>query len=484
MKKTFVNLLFLLASLSLGGTKIWAQDDSSGLEDKVKALEARLDALEAQGLTTTASAGKVPALLSFEHNYLDISTPDGKFVFKLGGVVQADDRNYFKPATAYDDYLPLGSTPYPELGATGATANKSSDTFLDRKVRLDLWAVFDQLVGLRYQGEFGATGYAVQDAYAFIKADPAFQFQAGQFKTPIGLERLQNDTDTLFAERALPTDLVPNRDLGFELTGNLSGVIAYSVDLSNGTPDNWSPNNADDQSLTDGKDLSGRLFFTPFQNEDSFLKKLGLGISGSDQWNVNWNSNAYPNYFLTSLGQSQFFAYRNGVAPQGDFYHWSPQGYYYNGPLGLLGEYVQSIQNAGTSTATAANLTDTAFLVEASWVIGGKASYLGAVADKPLDLSKGHWGALEVAVRAHQLVIDPKAFSNTAASNLAATNSAQQATAFGAGLNWIFDPHFKLVFDWEQTNFVEGPQVTPNVNGTVARLLPEDVFTVRAQANF
>lgn len=104
--------------------------------------------------------------------------------------------------------------------------------------------------------------------------------------------------------------------------------------------------------------------------------------------------------------------------------------------------------------------------------------------DNPLDLSKGHWGALEVAVRVNQLTIDPKAFNANKTVNLAATNSAEQATAYGVGLNWIFDPHLKLVFDWEETDFVEGNQVTPVVAGTVTSLHPENVFTTRVQANF
>jgi phosphate-selective porin OprO and OprP len=332
--------------------------------------------------------------------------------------------------------------------------------------------------------ELGSTGYAIQDAYAFIKADPAFQFQLGKFKVPVGLERLQNDTDNLFVERALPTDLVPNRDLGFETTGTPLDGLSYAVALTSGTPDNYTPNDADDQSLTNGKEASGRVFLTPFKSDDSILQNLGFGISGSWAWNVNWNSNAFPNYFVTSLGQQQFFAYRTGVSPQGDFYHWSPQAYFSNGPFGLLGEYVQATQDVGTNAANTANLTHQAWQIAGSWVIGGKASYLGAVADQPLDLRTGQWGALEVAVRVHQLTIDPNAFNASSSLNLAATNSAQQATAYGAGLNWIFNSHFKLVFDWEETDFVEGTQVTPAVAGTLASLKPEDVFTVRAQANF
>jgi phosphate-selective porin OprO/OprP len=484
MKKLLVFLAIFLAGLSLTTVKVWAKDSSNQGADSVdnpsavsvsdlEALNNRLNAVE-----------KSSVVLSTEHNYLDISTQKGDVVLKIGGTVQGDYRTYFLPSSTYDDSLPIGSATYPEEGATAAVVNKSSSTFLDRKVRLDLVALFDQVVGLRYQTEFGATGYAIQDAYAFVKADPALQFQLGKFKVPFGLERLQGDTDTLFVERALPTDLAPNRDLGAEITGTPWSGFNYAFAFTNGTPDNYTPNNADDQALTSGKEASGRVFLTPFKDGDSFLKNLGFGISGAWAWNVNWNTNAFPNYFVTSLGQQQFFAYRTGVSPQGDFYHWSPQLYFSQGPFGFLGEYTQSIQDVGTSTATAVNLTHQAWQLAGSWVIGGKASYLGAVADTPLDLSKGHWGALEVAVRVHQLSIDPNAFNANHTSNLAATNSAQQATAFGAGLNWIFDPHFKLVFDWEETDFAEGTQVTPVVVGTVASLLPEDVFTVRAQANF
>ena len=429
------------------------------------------------------SLEKSSVVLSSEHNYEDISTQKGDFVLKIGGVVQGDYRSYFEPKTTYDDYLNIGSATNPEEGAAGATANKSSSTFLDRKVRLDIVALFDQTVGLRYQSEFGSTGYAIQDAYAFLKLDTAFQAQLGKFKVPVGLERLQSDTDTLFAERGLSTDLVPNRDLGAQFGGNVAVLGQYAVALTNGTPDNFTPNNADDTDLTNGKELSGRIFLTPFQASDFFVKNLGLGIAGSWAWNLNWNANAEPNYFVTSLGQQQFFAYRAGVAPQGDFYHVSPQAYFYNGSLGLLGEYVSSIQNVGTSAAALVNLVNQAWLLEGSWVIGGKAGYQGAVADNNFDLSKGRLGALELAFRVHELTIDPKAFGSTAASDVAATNSARQATAYGFGANWVFDPHFKLVFDWEETDFVEGVQVAA-VAGTVKTLNPEDVFTIRAQANF
>ena len=45
------------------------------------------------------------------------------------------------------------------------------------------------------------------------------KFRFGKFKPPVGLERLVSDSDMLFVERALPTDLVPNRDVGVQVYG-------------------------------------------------------------------------------------------------------------------------------------------------------------------------------------------------------------------------------------------------------------------------
>lgn len=491
-RKKYLALLAVVFAGILAGGRVFAQDSagntgnasSAGSVPDLQTLSDEFNALS-----------KASVVVSTEHNYLDLATPDKSIIFKVGGLVDGQYRNFFGSSQSNDLFLPIGESQtiagktyndYEE-GATAASVNKSDDTFLDRRVRLDLIGLFDQVVGFRYQGEFGGSAYAVQDAYAFIKADPALQLQIGQFKVPIGLERLQNDSDLLFAERGLPTDLVPNRDYGALVGGNVRDLFLYSIALTNGTPDNWTPTNANTPSLTSGNEVSGRIFLTPFHSEkDSFFKDLGLGVSGGWTWDVNWNANAEPNYFVTSLGQQQFFAYHTGVNPSGEFSHLSPQGYFYTGSLGILGEYVSSTQDVGTSIANGVNLNNQAWQVEASYVIGGKASFQGSSPDQSLDLSKGRWGALEVAGRVGQVIIDPKAFSSTYATNLAATNSAQQATDFGAGLNWVFDTHFKLVFDFDQTTFVEGAQVsTPaTVNGTVKALNPEDVFTVAAQASF
>ena len=42
---------------------------------------------------------------------------------------------------------------------------------------------------------------------------------AGKFKQPFGMERLQFSANNRFLELGLPSDIVPNRDLGLMLSG-------------------------------------------------------------------------------------------------------------------------------------------------------------------------------------------------------------------------------------------------------------------------
>jgi hypothetical protein len=54
----------------------------------------------------------------------------------------------------------------------------------------------------------------------------------------VGLERLQSGSELLFVERGLPTNLVPNRDVGAQLFGDLfDGTISYALGAFNGVPD-------------------------------------------------------------------------------------------------------------------------------------------------------------------------------------------------------------------------------------------------------
>ena len=100
--------------------------------------------------------------------------------------------------------------------------------------------------------------------------------RAGKFKPPIGYERLQSATDINFAERGLPTNLVPSRDVGLQIGGEVAnGVFEYQVGIFNGAPDLANG----DADLNDSKDLAARVFVQPIR--PGALRASASAISGS-----------------------------------------------------------------------------------------------------------------------------------------------------------------------------------------------------------
>jgi phosphate-selective porin OprO/OprP len=123
-------------------------------------------------------------------------------------------------------------------------------------------------------------------------------------------------------------------------------------------------------------------------------------------------------------------------------------------------------------------LNNRAWQVEASYFLTGEentfkpTSLIRLAPLHPFSLGGGGWGAFEVAARIQQLTIDPAAFPN-----FAAANSAQQATAWGVGVNWYLNRNIKLDLDYETTTFENGSTVI----GTVTA---RDERTVLTQVQF
>src|SRR5690606_34216164 len=103
------------------------------------------------------------------------------------------------------------------------------------------------------------------------------RIRAGKSKTPFGLERLHSASGMLFFNRAFPTSLAPNRDLGIQLLGDIrSGLVSYAVGVLNGVADGGSA----DVDTGDSKDVAGRVVVRPFHPlAASRLKGLGLAFS-------------------------------------------------------------------------------------------------------------------------------------------------------------------------------------------------------------
>jgi phosphate-selective porin OprO/OprP len=407
------------------------------------AIESRLDELDQQirvvarqaeiDREALAEKAKTAPIVGAGKDGFLLKSADGSFQLKLRGYAQADGR-----------YFADGGGPL------------APDTFLLRRVRPIVDGTLFKNFDFRIMPDFGGGTTSLQDAYVDLKFHPAFKVRAGKFKGPIGLERLVSGSELPFIERALPTALVPNRDVGVVIFGDvLKSSVNYTLGIQNGVVDGASLD-VDDR---DGKDIVARVFVLPFKNGGpDGLKQLGFGLAGSSGTQRGTLTSPNLPVYRTS-GQAIFARYRLDAASGAgttiaDGSHWrvSPQGYYYAGPFGLLGEYVFSSQKVRRDI-TAGDLGSSAWQVLGSWVVTGEdSSYRGVNPRSIFDPSNRTWGALELTARVNALALDRDAFPVFANPAVA----ARTATAWGLGTNWYLNRAVKISVDFEETRFDGG----------------------------
>lgn len=410
------------------------RDQIRQLDQKLRVLERKSEIKEEDAATAAKSAPKITA----NDKGITIASGDGANSIKLRGLVQFDSRTFF--------------------GDNGINNN----SFVLRRARIITEGTFAKNFAFQLVPEFAGSAVSILDANLSVTLDKAFVVKAGKFKVPVGHELLQSDSWTFFDERALPTNLVPNRDLGVQVGGDLfNGTVSYAAGIFGGVADGGSSTNAD---FDNEKDVAARVFATPFKNDtNSVLQGLGLGLSGS--LGREKTAAALTTGYRTP-GQQTFFRYRATALNDGQVWRVSPHADYRNGPFGAIGEYVVSVVNARpTATGPKTELQNNAWQIAAAYVLTGEdSSYAGVVPKTNFDLAAGTWGAFEIAARYENLKVDSAAFPLFADP----AASAQEASTVGIGLNWYLSKSVRATFDYYQTNF-QGVIGTPS-----AALLRQD----------
>jgi phosphate-selective porin OprO/OprP len=418
------------------------QERLEALERKVRTLERQL---EVEQETKAADKAKQTATVSAGADGFALKSTDGAFQLKLRGLLQADGRWFFEGDSA-----------------------SNNDTFLLRRVRPIVEGTAFNIFDFRFTPDFGNGKTVIQDAYVDARFLPWLQLKGGKFKTPFGIERLQSASNIRFVERALPNNLVPNRDLGVELHGDLGqGLLSYSFAWLNGVNDGRSSEDFGDVDNNVDKDFAARIFAHPFQNTGLVpLQGLGVGFAVSYvDASGNATSTNLPDY--RTSGQQRFFAYRTSTTnpatntiADGERLRLSPQGYYYYGPFGLLAEYVkvsQEVQRVNGAVTRTDELDHEAWQVAVSYVLTGEDStYKGVITRRPFSIQNGTWGALELKARYSELDLDEDTFTGGANSFADPTTAAEEATAWAVGFNWYLNQNVKLVLDYEHTTFEGG----------------------------
>jgi phosphate-selective porin OprO/OprP len=406
--------------------------DGPSLEDRLKALEDRL--------------ATAPAVTAGPEGF-SVKSADGKHALKISGDLQADGRFYLN-----DD------------------ARALADGFFLRRVRPALDVTLPN-ADLRVQANLVSASPSLDDAYLDLRPAAGWRLRFGRFKAPFALETIQSSARLAFVERSLAAGLAPVYEVGAGVFKDLpAGWGLAAVSYGNGALDGASA----DTEGTDRKDLSARLWLTPFSAGSTALKALSVGVAatrGHEEGTAT--SPRLPSY--RSEGQVVFFSYKGDVVAAGDRRRLTPQLSWFHGPASLLAEHVSSFHVVrSTITGTRSDLTHRAWQVAAGWVLTGEArTDRGVKPARAFDPKNGGWGAWEIAVRASGFRADKATFDVGAAARAA---SAAAARAWTGGVNWYWTPQAKAQLNFTHTAFDGGATAGDRAN-------ERTVFT-RAQVSF
>jgi phosphate-selective porin OprO and OprP len=455
------------------------------LEQRIALLEQKLEALQQAAATSAAAPAQAAKQAPEQHPVTEqqaasatvsnpqifagpggfsFQSPDGADQIRFHGEFDFDGRFY------NDDLTPDGSR----------------STWLLRRARPIVEGTFANIFDFRFNPDFAGGKTVIQDAFVAARVSPLFVVTAGKFKEPFGLERLQLSPNNRFIELGLPSDLVPNRDLGLQVSGTYgfsTGTLIYQVGWFNGVADGTSTdaNATPDVDSNDGKDWAARLFTQPFSKTDlAALSGLGAGVALSYVNQVGSPSNTLlPTY--KSETQRNFFSYdgartASGQTPvagatyaDGRRVRISPQAFYYYKSFGLLSEYVAESQDVARTMGTGpAAFTRRATVKPESWqltatylVTGDDASFGTVTPKRPFAIGQPGWGALEVAGRVSELNLDSATFTNAGGARVDSGFAnpgaqANRAIAWTAGLNWYLTQNVAWYLDYTVTRFDGG----------------------------
>ncbi len=285
---------------------------------------------------------------------------------------------------------------------------------------------------------------------AFVEApfSPHFRVRAGKDRPQVGYELLQPDGNVLFLERGLPSSLLPNYDVGVQAIGETaSDSVEYAAGLFTGVVDGTASHAPVNLARDGGPDLTGRFIVRPFAHQaDTVASSLRIGIAGT----AGRERGAALPAFKTSV-QQRFFSYAPGVVADGKRTRFTPQVFYDYKSFGAFAEYARSEQMiAGRSQRT--SVANQAWQVAAQLVVTGERSSTRIVPHHPFAPGQSGWGALQLAARYGELVVDQRAFD----AGLADASASRQVKAATVGLVWYLTVRAKVRLNFERAAFFGG----------------------------
>ncbi|MCC6624304.1 MAG: hypothetical protein IT385_23835 [Deltaproteobacteria bacterium] len=383
--------------------------------------------------STPALANPTPEPAAKPWRGFRLASDDEAHVLRIGGQLQIDST-----------FLP------------GDEAQALNDEVRLRRARLQLRATTARYFDYRLLLDFADARIQILDAVFETTFLEELRLRIGKEKSPVSFDRLQSSTALHFLERTPTPGLAGNRDLGLQLVGKIDqGVIDYQIGLWDGTPDGGTV----EQNLGDTFDLAGRLTFQPFLHAGlPALKSLLIGVSGSYGEETGTATATQLATYRTS-GRATWFRYASGTdlattaIADGARVRLGGHLYWQYGPVHVFAEAIRSSQDI-TLADRSETISNLAYGTQASVVLTGEdASWSGLTPSRAFDPKAGGWGALELAVRWGQVLIDDLAFDAGFAD---IARSARGLSTLSFGLSWYLDRQVKLQVNLELTSFDGG----------------------------
>ena len=375
-------------------------------------------------VTSVAAQDKAQPSVAAGTEGFSLRSTDGVWSLKLRGLLQIDGRAFDSDSSAPGD-----------------------NEWLLRRVRPTFDGTFGERVSFRLMPDFGNGRTEVPDAYVDLKlADDGPVIRAGKFKPPVGLERLRSANHLQLIERSIVTELVPRRDIGVQVSGGEK--LEWGAGLFNGVVDG----SAADEDPDGKQDFAARVFHRPFVYGDGPFKGLALGIAATHGGTEGTPAIPLLNGYR-SPGQKQVFNYRtgaDGTFASGERTRISPQGYWYRGPFGVMGEAVrvsQDVRRLVGGLDRADTLDHEAWELTFNWFVTGETAGFR---------DPNSAGGIELVARVSGLKTDEDSFVGGATSFADPAAAVQRADTRALGVNWFPVAGIKASLSYQQTAFAGG----------------------------
>jgi len=400
-----------------------------------------------------------PPKVSISQKGFSVTSGDGRYMFDIGGRVQADYSHTFGSVTQ-----PVVGTP-PDDGPL--YGNAPIDGAELRRARIETSA--------RVAGDFffaGDIGFAdnktgVKDFLVGWDGVDGFKVMIGNGKQPYSLAIEESSNDLSFVERGIDSFLVlpfGDRAIGLRLEGTgdqffvAGGIFGGSV-----SPD----------TTTDGWGFAGRAVWAPVLTDDSVLhigfRTLYRQPSDDDEsvqikdetthhssLSVVDTGDLFDDDFrdMTMFGPEVAFTWRFA----------SLKGEYNYGHTRRIANDSVALQSGHVSLSLG--------LTGQNWADAYKMSageFRRLKNKHDFDPKNGHWGGLEIASRWSFIDLDD------------ADMQGGREQAISTDLIWQLNYNVRMMFDWTRILKTQGPAWNDPVNATAKGL---DMITVRTQFAF